>query len=165
LEATLGVIKGVKPTITLSSMTSAPRDNITLKTDFELRKDYLHALLTATVPFTQAEETTGGTGDGPSPKVNLAGVLGSSSRGISAGVNVECNISSRQVSSVHSFLAYVNSSLEVTGFWKVVPTEKSEFGVNYYHTLENKRVSAVGAELSYDQIAQKKTLYSSWCPL
>jgi hypothetical protein len=154
LEATPGVIKGIKPTITLSSLTTAPRDNITLKTDFEVRKDFVHALLTATVPFTQGEEATGEEA-GPSPKVNLAGVVGSASKGVSVGVNVECNIASRQVSSVHSFLAYANSYLEVTGFWKMEPTEKSEFGVNYYQKLENKPVSAVGAELSYDQIAHK----------
>jgi len=152
VEATPGVVKGVKPTFTLSSLTTAPRDNITLKTDFEVRKEFVHALLSATVPFTQGEEQTGEEA-GPFPKANLATVIGSASKGVSCGVNVECNITSRQVSSVHSFLAYANSFLEVTGFWKMEPTEKSEFGVNYYHKLENKPVSAVGAELSYDQIA------------
>jgi len=156
LELSPGIIKGVKPTLTLSSLTCAPRDNITLKTDFEMRKDFMHAVMTATIPFAQGEESTGtSSGEGPSPKVNLTGVIGSASKGISVGVNLDCNITSRQVSSVHSFLAYANSFLEVTGFWKMEPTEKSEFGVNYYHKLENKPVSAVGAELSYDPIANK----------
>jgi len=142
-------ISGLKPTLTLSSNTKNLLEKFQLKASTEVRREWLFGLASLDFP----QKSAGGTEKEASevaPNLVISTVVGSKPQGLSAGLDLQFDTSSKELKNLHSVLSYSASDLEVSVFCKSKIGKQTNIGANYYQRLMTRwKDAAVAGQVSY----------------